>query len=175
MPGRKTAAPFVRRIAGACLAGALVAGGVVAATQPPASPRLVGQAPPPTSALSLWYRTPASDHALLAMDASRESRQAGPAEWVRALPVGNGRLGAMVFGSIVHERLQLNEDTLWAGRPYDPVNPDATYAPSTRDAKTARPEVRRLSADRKYSDAATLVAAKVMSKPLAQMPYQTVG
>jgi len=166
MPGRKTAAPFVRRIAGACLVGALVAGGVVAATQPPASPRLVGQAPPPTSALSLWYRTPASDHALLAMDASRESRQAGTAEWVRALPVGNGRLGAMVFGGIVHERLQLNEDTLWAGRPYDPVNPDA---------KSALPEVRRLLAERKYAEAAKLVEAKVMSKPLAQMPYQTIG
>ena len=166
MPGRKTAAPFVRRIAGACLAGALVAGGVVAATQPPASPRLVGQAPPPTSALSLWYRTPASDHALLAMDASHESRQAGTAEWVRALPVGNGRLGAMVFGGIVHERLQLNEDTLWAGRPYDPVNPDA---------KSALPEVRRLLAERKYPEAAKLVEAKVMSKPLAQMPYQTIG
>jgi alpha-L-fucosidase 2 len=35
---------------------------------------------------------------------------------VRALPVGNGRPGAMVFGGVPHERLQLNEDTLWAGR-----------------------------------------------------------
>jgi alpha-L-fucosidase 2 len=166
MPSRKTAAPFVRRIAGACLAGALVAGGVVAATQSPASPRLAGEAPPPTSALGLWYRTPASDHALLTTDASRESRQAGTAEWVRALPVGNGRLGAMVFGGIVHERLQLNEDTLWAGRPYDPVN---------LDAKGALPEVRRLLAERKYAEAAKLVEAKVMSKPLAQMPYQTIG
>jgi alpha-L-fucosidase 2 len=98
--------------------------------------------------------------------ASRESRQAGTAEWVRALPVGNGRLGAMVFGGIVHERLQLNEDTLWAGRPYDPVNPEA---------KGALPAVRRLLAERKYAEAAKLVEAKVMSKPLAQMPYQTVG
>jgi alpha-L-fucosidase 2 len=85
---------------------------------------------------------------------------------VRALPVGNGRLGAMVFGGVVHERLQLNEDTLWAGRPYDPVNPEA---------KDALPEVRRLLGDGKYTDAAKLVGAKVMSKPLAQMPYQTVG
>ena len=68
-------------------------------------------------ALNLWYRAPASDHPLLPPDAPRQSRQAGTAEWVRALPVGNGRLGAMVFGGIVHERLQLNEDTLWAGRP----------------------------------------------------------
>ena len=72
----------------------------------------------------------------------------------------------MVFGGIVHERLQLNEDTLWAGRPYDPVNPDA---------KDALPEVRRLLAERKYPEAAKLVGAKVMSKPLAQMPYETVG
>jgi hypothetical protein len=42
--------------------------------------------------------------------------------------VGNGRIGAMVFGGVVHERLQLNEDTLWAGRPYDPENPEAKDA-----------------------------------------------
>ena len=153
-------------LAAACLIAALAAGAVVAAAQSPASPRLTGEAPPPASALSLWYRAPASDHPLLPADAPRQSRQAGTAEWVRALPVGNGRLGAMVFGGIVHERLQLNEDTLWAGRPYDPVNPDA---------KDALPEVRRLLAERKYPEAAKLVEAKVMSKPLAQMPYETVG
>ena len=38
---------------------------------------------------------------------------AATSEWVKALPVGNGRLGAMVFGGVVNERLQLNEDTLW--------------------------------------------------------------
>ena len=160
-------APRMRRhIAGACLIGALAAGAIVAAAQSPASPRLAGEAPPPASVLSLWYRAPASDHPLLPADAPRQSRQAGTAEWVRALPVGNGRLGAMVFGGIVHERLQLNEDTLWAGRPYDPVNPEA---------KDALPEVRRLLAERKYPEAAKLVEAKVMSKPLAQMPYETVG
>jgi alpha-L-fucosidase 2 len=150
------------------LAGILAASLVVAvvAAQSPTAPRLSGEAAPPDSSLSLWYRAPASDHPLLPLDASRQDRQAGTAEWVRALPVGNGRLGAMVFGGIVHERLQLNEDTLWAGRPYDPVNPEA---------KDALPEVRRLIADRKYSEAAKLVGAKVMSKPLAQMPYQTAG
>ena len=136
-----TTRPRMRRhIAGAGVIGALAAGVVAAAMQGPASPRLTGEAPPPASALSLWYRAPASDHALLPTDAPRQSRQAGTAEWVRAVPVGNGRLGAMVFGGIVHERLQLNEDTLWAGRPYDPVNPDA---------KDALPEVRRLLAERK--------------------------
>jgi alpha-L-fucosidase 2 len=154
-----------RHIAGMCLFAALAAGAVVAAPQSP-SPRLAGEASPPGSVLSLWYRAPASDHPLQPPDAPRQSRQAATAEWVRALPVGNGRLGAMVFGGVVHERLQLNEDTLWAGRPYDPVNPDA---------KDALPDVRRLLAERKFPEAATLVEAKVMSKPLAQMPYETVG
>jgi alpha-L-fucosidase 2 len=154
-----------RSIVVACLAAAL-GGVVVARTQSPTSPRLAGDAPAPASRLSLWYRAPASDHPLLTVDASRDARQAAAAEWVRALPLGNGRLGAMVFGGIVHERLQLNEDTLWAGRPYDPVNPDA---------KDALPEVRRLLVERSYREAARLVDAKVMSKPLAQMPYQTVG
>ena len=155
-----------RRVAGASFIGAIAAGIVVAATQAPLPPRLIGAAAPPAEALSLWYQTPASDHPLLPLDAPRQSRQAGTAEWVRALPVGNGRIGAMVFGGVVHERLQLNEDTLWAGRPYDPVNPDA---------KDALPEVRRLLAERKYPEAAKLVDAKVMSKPLGQMPYETVG
>ena len=56
------------------------------------------------------------------------------AKWEEALPVGNGRLGAMVFGGLATERLQLNEGTLWAGGPYDPVNPEA---------RAARPEARR--------------------------------
>jgi len=155
-----------RSLAGACFTGTLAAGLVAGAAQPPPSPRLIGEAAPPAPELSLWYREPASDHPLLPLDTPRQSRQAATAEWVRALPVGNGRLGAMVFGGVVHERLQLNEDTLWAGRPYDPVNPEA---------KDALPDVRRLIAERKYTDAATLVQAKVMSKPLAQMPYQTVG
>src|SRR6476660_10572814 len=150
--------PRMRRsVAGACLLAAFAAS-VMTATQSPSSPRLTGEAPPPASPLSLWYRAPASDHPLLPLDATRQARQAGTAEWVQALPVGNGRLGAMVFGGVVHERLQLNEDTLWAGRPYDPVNPDA---------RTAIPEVRRLLAERRYTEAAKLVEAKVMSKPLA--------
>ncbi len=107
----------------------------------------IGDAFPPDGPLSLWYRRPAG-------------------QWVEALPVGNGRISAMVFGGVNEERLQLNEGTLWAGGPYDPVNPDA---------KAALPEVRQLITDGKYSDAARLVSAKVMAKPLKQMPYQTVG
>jgi alpha-L-fucosidase 2 len=116
--------------------------------QVPRTLQFVGEAAPPSSNLSLWYRKPADT------------------EWVRALPVGNGRLGAMVFGGVVNERLQLNEDTLWAGAPYDPVNPDA---------KDALPEVRRLLLAGQYADAARLASQKVMATPLAQMPYQTLG
>ena len=72
----------------------------------------------------------------------------------------------MVFGGVVNERLQLNEDTLWAGGPYDPVNPDA---------HAALPEVRRLLFDGKYAEGAKLITDKVMAKPLAQMPYETIG
>src|SRR3954454_5031849 len=128
---------MLRRILAATgLAGALMLTGAAPSAQPAAP-----------SELTLWYRAPASP-------------------WVAALPVGNGRLGAMVFGGVTEERLQLNEDTLWAGRPYDPVNPEA---------KNALPRVRRLLAERKYAEAAQLADASVMSKPLAQMPYQTVG
>ena len=112
-----------------------------------ATPQLAGSASAPAEPLSLWYRQPA-------------------AKWVEALPVGNGRIGAMVFGGVSRERLQLNEDTLWAGGPYDPVNPQA---------HDALPEVRRLIFDRKYSEAAKLAGAKVISRPSGQMPYETAG
>lgn len=85
-------------------------------------------------------------------------------KWVEALPVGNGRIGAMVFGGIAEERLQLNEDTLWTGGPYTAVNPDA---------HDTLPEVRRLVFAGQYPEAEALINAKVMAKPLVQMAYQT--
>jgi len=92
---------------------------------------------------------------------------ASPAEaWVEALPVGNGRLGAMVFGRVAQERLQLNEDTLWAGAPYNPVNPEAL---------AALPQVRVLLAEARYAEAADLANAKMMGRPLHQAPYGTLG
>ncbi|WP_425496022.1 glycoside hydrolase family 95 protein [Opitutus terrae] len=100
-----------------------------------------------TAALKLWYRQPA-------------------AQWVEALPVGNGRLGAMVFGGIQQERLQLNEDTLWAGGPYDPASPEA---------RAALPEIRRLISAGNYAAAQQLTQGKFMGRPIVQMPYQTVG
>ena len=101
----------------------------------------------PQDAPTLWYRQPA-------------------AQWVEALPVGNGRLGAMVFGGVELERIQLNEDTLWAGGPYDPANPAALGA---------LPEIRRLLAVGDYPKAQALVQEKFMAQPMQQAAYQTVG
>ena len=56
-------------------------------------------------------------------------------EWVEALPVGNGRIGGMIFGGILQERIQLNEDTLWAGGPHD----------SNNTASSAEPQLVRVS------------------------------
>lgn len=98
-------------------------------------------------ALKLWYRRPAT-------------------RWVEALPLGNGRLGAMVWGGIEHERLQLNEDTLYAGGPYDPTSPEAL---------AALPEVRRLIFAGQYAQAEALANAKMMARPIKQMPYQPLG
>ena len=97
--------------------------------------------------LVLWYDKPAS-------------------QWVEAAPIGNGRLGAMVFGGVPAERLQLNEDTLYAGGPYDPNN---------REALRALPEARRLIFEGKYQEAHDLVGARMMANPIKQMPYQPIG
>lgn len=95
----------------------------------------------------LWYAQPA-------------------AAWVEALPVGNGRISAMVHGGIDTEYLQLNEDTLWSGGPYDPVNPEA---------QGALGEVRRRIFAGQFAEAEVLANAKLMAKPLRQMPYGTMG
>src|SRR5215469_15897112 len=88
--------------------------------------------------LTLWYSQPAG-------------------QWVEALPVGNGRLGAMVFGGVEQERLQLNEDTIWAGGPYDPANPKAleTYK-----------QARELIFSGKNKEAEALISQAGMAIPL---------
>ena len=87
-------------------------------------------------------------------------------KWTEALPIGNGRLGAMIFGGANREHLQLNESTLWAGGPYDPNNTNAL---------AALPIARQLVFDGKYDDAARLIGDKMMAVPLREMPYQTLG
>ena len=124
----------------------LVDAGVTAATLPLAS-FAKAAAPVEKEPLLLWYDRPAQ-------------------EWTEALPIGNGRLGAMIFGGPAVEQLQLNEDTLYAGQPYDPNNPEALKA---------LPEARRLIFEGKYKEAHDLVGAKMMANPIKQMPYEPVG
>jgi alpha-L-fucosidase 2 len=101
----------------------------------------------PRQPLVLWYEKPAT-------------------QWTEALPIGNGRLGAMIFGGVASERIQLNEDTLYAGGPYDPNN---------REALKALPEARRLIFAGKYKEANALIGEKMMAHPIKQMPYEPVG
>jgi len=102
---------------------------------------------PSPKPLTLWYRQPAC-------------------EWVEALPVGNGRLGAMIFGGVEVERLQLNQDTIWAGGPYNPANPAA---------REAYPKARELIFAGKQKEAEELISRSGMAIPLRQASYSTLG
>jgi alpha-L-fucosidase 2 len=86
--------------------------------------------------------------------------------WVEALPVGNGRIGAMCFGRIAQERLQLIKDTPFAGGPYTPNNPAAL---------SALPQVRAQTASGHFEDAAKLIERSMMGIPKTQMPYGAAG
>ena len=96
---------------------------------------------------TLWYDRPA-------------------AVWTEALPVGNGRLGAMVFGGVARERLQLNEDTVWGGGPYDPSSATAFDA-------YAKARAMIFAGDQKGAN--DEIASHGMAVPSRQAPYQTVG
>ncbi|SCG64319.1 glycosyl hydrolase family 95 catalytic domain-containing protein [Micromonospora humi] len=132
-------------------AGAAGAGAAMVPVAWSATARAGSTAPPQVSAandLALWY-----------------DEEAGT-DWLRALPVGNGRLGAMVFGTIDTERLQLNEDTVWAGGPYDSAN--------TRGAANLAEIRRRVFADQ-WTSAQDLINQTMMGAPGGQLAYQTVG
>ena len=101
------------------------------------------QPAPPT----LWYTQPA-------------------AKWTDALPVGNGHLGAMVFGGLLDERIQFNESTLWTGRPHDYVR---------AGAGDALPEIRRLLLAGEQAAAQKLAKEKFISDPDRQKAYQPFG
>jgi alpha-L-fucosidase 2 len=95
----------------------------------------------------LWYREPAKI-------------------WEEALPIGNGRLGAMIFGGVADERIQLNESTLWDGYPLDPNNPESLKA---------LPEVRRLLFENKNNEAVALAGKTMMGLPSGIKSYQSLG
>jgi alpha-L-fucosidase 2 len=87
-------------------------------------------------------------------------------EWVEALPIGNGRLGGMVFGGVPAERIQLNEDTFWSGASYDPINDEALQY---------LPKVRQLVRDGRYKEAQDLADEKLMGRPRHLQAYQPLG
>jgi alpha-L-fucosidase 2 len=99
------------------------------------------------SDLTLWYNQPA-------------------AEWTEALPIGNGRLGAMIFGGPNEERVQLNESTLWAGSPYQPAH---------KGAAKHLGEARKLLFEGKYANAEAFIDKEMMAEPIRQLSYQTIG
>ncbi len=86
--------------------------------------------------------------------------------WTEALPIGNSRLGAMVYGTPAADRLQLNEETIWAGRPNNNANPEA---------REYLPKVRELVWQGKYKEAQDMATAHVMAKTNSGMPYQPFG
>lgn len=104
-------------------------------------------ATPEASRLALWYDEPAS-------------------QWLEALPLGNGRLGTMVFGGIDTELLQLNEDTLWAGGPYEPANPKGL---------ANLPEIQRRVFAGEWNSAQDLINSTFLGNPVGELMYQTVG
>jgi alpha-L-fucosidase 2 len=98
----------------------------------------------------LWYNQPAQT-------------------WTQALPIGNGVMGGMVFGTPAVEHIQLNEETIWAGQPNNVVNPNA---------KEYLPKVRQLIFEGKYKEAQNLANEKVMPIGAGQnmgMPFQPFG
>ena len=95
----------------------------------------------------LWYTEPAK-------------------KWDEALPVGNGRLGAMVFGKNGEERIQLNEETYWSGGPYSTV---------VKGGYKVLPEIQKLVFEEKYLAAHNLFGRNLMGYPVEQMKYQSLA
>lgn len=103
----------------------------------------------------------------LGLDPSTTIWFSGPAaKWDEALPVGNGRLGGMVFGGIQEERIQLNEDTYWTGGPYSTV---------VKGGYRFLPEIQRLVFAEKYLDAHNLFGRRLMGYPVEQQKYQSLA
>ena len=105
------------------------------------------EAPKPRDEMLLWYRQPGQ-------------------RWLEGLPLGNGIMGAMVFGGVAQERIALNEGTFWSGRPHDYDNPEAhKYFGQIRDLVFAD----------KFQEAEKLVDEHFFGVPAAQQAYQPLG
>ncbi|WP_241684822.1 glycoside hydrolase family 95 protein [Cyclobacterium xiamenense] len=97
--------------------------------------------------MELWYTSPAED-------------------WLEALPIGNGRLGAMVYGGLQEERVQLNEESLWAGMPEDP------YPENVRQHYA---EFQRLNLDGNYQEALDYAMEYLAVSPTSIRSYEPLG
>ena len=116
----------------------------------------------------LWFDKPAYQPAIFSYNA-KEFKEVFHFEekgWFEALPVGNGKMGAMVFGGVFSERIQLNEESLWDGYARDAVNPLA---------KNALPEVQRLMFAGKTDSAEQLGSLTMKGVPQHIKPYQSLG
>jgi len=129
------------------LAVAFTAAGVLAALFPIAARARGAERPPSDPSTVLWYSHPAD-------------------KWENALPVGNGRLGAMVFGRTDEETIQLNEDTYWSGGPYSTV---------VKGGAKVLPEIQKLVFEGDYKMAHILFGRSLMGYPVEQMKYQSLG
>lgn len=99
-------------------------------------------------------------------DKYRLSYDTPASKWTEALPIGNGNLGAMIFGGVVKEQVQFNEETLWTGAPHD-------YA--HKGAADHLDKIRSLLSEGKQREAQDLATKEFMSTPLKQMDYQPFG
>ena len=122
---------------------------------------LSGEAPPPQGDLVSWYRQPAG-------------------KWTEALPIGNGRLGAMIFGYVDEERVQFNEDTLWTGQPHEYQHEGAVkFLPQIRqllqEMRAFEAEGKQKEARDKQKEAEGLAGKEFMSEPIRQEAYQPFG
>ncbi len=123
------------------------------------------------SSLKLWYREPADAAAI-----DNPYIWKGDPEWLKALPLGNGSLGVMVYGDVSKERIQLSEESMWSGSPDDNDNPEAYPALG---------KIRELLFQRKYKEALELTQRTQICKGLgsgrgngAKVPFgsfQTLG
>jgi len=118
--------------------------------------------------MQLWFDRPAYQPAVFSYDAPEFQRtfHFEKRGWVEALPVGNGRMGAMVFGGVLRERIQLNEETIWDGYRRNSDSPGAV---------AALPEVQRLMFAGKNDEAEQLANKTLLGQPLRIRPYQPLG
>lgn len=108
--------------------------------------------------LKIWYRHPAK--------VIENEKQNNEREWLKALPLGNGSLGLMVFGDVNRERIQLNEETMWSGSVTDSDNPDA---------HKALEEIRNLLFEGKYREATELTNKTQICKGVGSRPFGPYG